>query len=239
MKEPLQKISAAIFDLDDTLYRHRTFVEGAYRAVVHAFEKITGRSDSQFYNEILALYDQRGEKDRRIFSDALKKRGLYSEELEWALVTAYRAYRPEKLTMFDGVVERLAALKEHGMKIGLLTNGQSGTQRGKIAALGAERYFDAIVISGEFDQEIAKPDKRIFEHALKKMGSLPCEVAMIGNDPETDIAGALLTGIFPIFVRQGFYKNAALPGGAIDFFSTNEAIDFILRCIIEKKKLLS
>jgi len=104
-------------------------------------------------------------------------------------------------------------------KIALVTNGVSETQRHRIEKFDIEKYFDAIVISGEFGS--AKPNSPIFAETLRLLNhDSKDEVLMIGDSLSSDIAGAAdfnidscwfnpdskpLTGIAkPTFIAQSF-----------------------------------
>jgi len=50
------------------------------------------------------------------------------------------------------------------------------------------RYFDKVITSEEAGCK--KPDRRIFEYAIKKTGAITEYSIMIGDDPDVDILGA-------------------------------------------------
>jgi len=54
---------------------------------------------------------------------------------------------------------------------------------------------------------IGKPSKAFFESALNKIGLKPYQVAMIGDDIITDIAGADRLGMKSILVKTGKYRK--------------------------------
>lgn len=60
------------------------------------------------------------------------------------------------------------------------------------------RHFDAVVISGEL--RIDKPDARIFRRALDAVGCAPAEALVVGDSPETDIAGAEAVGCRAVLI---------------------------------------
>jgi HAD superfamily hydrolase (TIGR01458 family) len=62
---------------------------------------------------------------------------------------------------------------------------------------------------------MGKPSKAFFELALQDMGLTPGDVAMIGDDIHTDIAGAQMSGIMGILVRTGKFRKDAMRGIAI------------------------
>jgi HAD superfamily hydrolase (TIGR01509 family) len=61
---------------------------------------------------------------------------------------------------------------------------------------GLSELFDVLVFSDEL--EIAKPDPRIFKQALAGLGLRPDDCAFVGDNPHTDISGALSAGLFTV-----------------------------------------
>ena len=85
----------------------------------------------------------------------------------------------------------IRCLQERGMRVGLLSNGGSTTQRAKLRRLGLR--LDAVVISGEVG--LRKPDPRIFRLALRRLMATPDEAIMIGDDSKLDLAPARALGM--------------------------------------------
>jgi putative hydrolase of the HAD superfamily len=74
------------------------------------------------------------------------------------------------------------------LKVVLVSNSNSADARAILAGSGLDKEFDAILISGEVGCE--KPDKKIFELALRAVGIGADEALMVGNRASVDIAGA-------------------------------------------------
>jgi putative hydrolase of the HAD superfamily len=81
------------------------------------------------------------------------------------------------------------------LKKAIITNGPSDVQRAAIKAVNLEPYFQTIVVSGDADVCIAKPDPRIFRIACERLDVLPSETLMIGDRLELDIEGAIGAGL--------------------------------------------
>lgn len=81
-------------------------------------------------------------------------------------------------------------------------------------------YFDTIIISEEVG--FSKPDKRIFELALKKLNVQPENTLFVGDDLEKDIAGcqnANIKGIW--FNPHGIMNKTEIkPYSEIDTFDS-------------------
>ncbi|MCY3712084.1 MAG: HAD family hydrolase [Gemmatimonadetes bacterium] len=93
---------------------------------------------------------------------------------------------------------RCLQARKHPMAV--ITNG-SKSQRDKIEALYASRYFDAVLISGEVG--IAKPDPRIFRLALSRLNAAPGQSVFVGDSVEHDIAGARNAGMMTVYISKG------------------------------------
>ncbi len=75
----------------------------------------------------------------------------------------------------------------------LVTNGLSMVQRGRLAGAGITGLFKALLISEEIG--ISKPDPAFFRRAAAELGLQPAEVLCVGDNPATDVRGALAAGI--------------------------------------------
>jgi putative hydrolase of the HAD superfamily len=80
----------------------------------------------------------------------------------------------------------------------LLTNGEARNQRRSVETHALERYFDCIVIEGEFGT--GKPDERVFRHALAATGCDPERAWMVGDNLEADIATPYRLGMHTVWV---------------------------------------
>jgi HAD superfamily hydrolase (TIGR01549 family) len=106
----------------------------------------------------------------------------------------------ETYRLFDDVGELFTALKSAGIPLALITNGASDTQREKLRVLEIERWFDAVVISGEIG--IAKPDVFPFDLALNKLKVEPDKVWHVGDSLTADVAGAKAAGLTAVWLNR-------------------------------------
>jgi putative hydrolase of the HAD superfamily len=92
----------------------------------------------------------------------------------------------------DGFSEALQLLRDAGVGVGLLSNFDPRL-RPLLHDLDIAHHFEAIVISCEHAAE--KPSPVLFDVARKAIGAIPTErIALVGDTPEEDIAGALNAG---------------------------------------------
>jgi len=99
----------------------------------------------------------------------------------------------------------LARLRDAGYKLGVVSNSD-GRIQAFVEAAGLAPYFDAIVDSGVV--KIEKPDPRIFELALERLGVKPYRAVHVGDYYHIDIVGAEragMTGVLldPLGLRAG------------------------------------
>lgn len=135
-----------VFDLDDTLYKELDFLKSGFRAVSRHAATLTGIEAESLYSEMMAAR-QRGENA----FDTLHSRHFDTDkDFISRAVEIYRFHKPQ-IALDGDVREVLEALSRQGLRLGLVTDGRSTTQRNKIEALGITRYFapENILISEE------------------------------------------------------------------------------------------
>lgn len=104
----------------------------------------------------------------------------------WGTFCAHMQYR-------EGAQAFLQQCIHSGIRICLLTDLTADVQYQKIAALGLGPYLHHLVTSEEAGVE--KPEAAMFQLGLDKLGLPATEVAMIGDNYEKDIEGALALDI--------------------------------------------
>src|SRR5438552_12752945 len=144
-----------------------------------------------------------------IVRDALTDLGATRDAAAQAIASDYRARRFAALAPYPGAVETLEALRSRGVRMALITNGGARTQRRSIDRFHLDRFFDCIVVEGEFG--CGKPDERVFRHALSAVACEACDAWMIGDNLEADIATPVRLGMHTIWVDEA---GAGLPDGA-------------------------
>jgi putative hydrolase of the HAD superfamily len=101
--------------------------------------------------------------------------------------------KEELVRPFEGALDTLAALRQRGHRLGLLTNGCAAFQRRKLTRFALEPFFDVVLIEGELGY--GKPDRRVFGAALSFFGVAPADSCMVGDNLDADIGGARELGI--------------------------------------------
>ena len=223
------RIKTVWFDLDDTLIDFRTNSRAALRIVYDSVEPIRLLfADAEAWSERYEfhnhrLWDQysRAEIDRDTlrmerFRHPLAEAGMTDAEarrLSEFLDTYYLDRLAEQKNLIPGAIELIDAIKNRwpDIRIGVLSNGFADVQHRKIRNAGLQDKIDLTVLSDDID--VNKPDRRLFEHAARMAASeQPDSNLLIGDNPTTDIAGALCAGWHAVW----FDRNGDAPAPAPD-----------------------
>lgn len=218
----MRRIDLVLFDLDDTLHDDTFAYQSAAEEVAREVAAEHGVNalalQAAYVAEAEGFWQRLSPRDLKVklsrvrasmWQNALESVGVASPEVAEQSAERYNAYRSKYYTLFPGAVELLKALRERGMKLGIVTNGLSETHREKIALLRISEYFDAIFLADEVG--MIKPDPLLFAHACRTLGGAPAHSAMVGDRYDRDIRGALEAGLFTIWLNV---RDEELPAGA-------------------------
>ncbi len=116
----------------------------------------------------------------------------------------HRALTVEKIKLYRGVYETLAGLKPR-YRLGIVSDSQVDHAYPELKMLGIHGFFDAIVVSAEFG--FRKPDVRLFDECLRRLGVAAGESVYVGNDTARDIKGAKDAGMASVLVMTKYGKK--------------------------------
>jgi putative hydrolase of the HAD superfamily len=134
-----------------------------------------------------------------VVGNALRAEGL-DDSVATQVSHDYARIKREHLRPFDDAFTTLESVRGAGLRVGLITNGPAATAREKIDRFGFERYMDVIVIEGEFGR--GKPDRAVFNHALRSVDAAASETWHVGDDLLADVGGAQAAGIHAVWVHR-------------------------------------
>lgn len=195
-------------DLDDTLW---DFAANSHEALGEVYHQV---GLARFWDDTESWRDDYHEVNARLwklyapgkitrdflrmerFREPLVQTGRISDgdarALSVRLDELYLALLARKSKLVEWARELLTRLCHAGYRVGILSNGFKEVQYGKMRSSDIERYIDTVVLSDEID--INKPDERIYRYAEEKAGVTAAESMMIGDNPDTDILGAVNAG---------------------------------------------
>jgi putative hydrolase of the HAD superfamily len=138
--------------------------------------------------------------------------GLTTDQNEAVIEAFVTGAAGQELELTDHIEETLVALKERGLRLGIVCDvglTPSNVLRDYLAARGVLDLFD----HWSFSDEVGcyKPAREIFEHALAGLGGVaPERAAHVGDLRRTDIAGARAMGMTAVRYRGANDDPAAL-----------------------------
>jgi putative hydrolase of the HAD superfamily len=213
----VKRPAAILFDLDDTLYPERQFVDSGFAAVARYLGSLTGGSVEDLTRRLIALHDDRGRG--HLFDTLLEELGRPAQrDLILSCLLIYRTHEPT-LQPFPGVVDTLRAIRAAGIRTGLISDGHASTQHRKLAALPeVKENLDVVVMTDDLGKEHAKPSQMPFVVACRLLGIAPADAVYVANDSRKDFLGARGAGLRTIRVGrppdEGGATMTALPRAA-------------------------
>jgi putative hydrolase of the HAD superfamily len=218
----MKKYTHIFFDLDNTLW---DFEKNSESAMLETFNHFNISELSINFNDFFKSYSKHNHdlwaKYRK--KEVGKKELIKSRFQNTFLEVGVKGIEPEKMNdyylnempkqnkLFDGVLETLEYLKGRKYKMNIITNGFREVQYKKLEQSGLMPFFGKVFTSEEI--KCPKPNREIFEYAVKSVNAKKKKSIMIGDDWEVDILGATKFGIDAIHFSQK--ENGSLDTGFI------------------------
>ena len=166
-------------------------LKAAFQSAMRTREAKAGQSyecfpDIPFEQVMAELFRAKGvEKD----ADAL---GFHAAQM-------FRILSMDYIRLYPKALDALAKLRKKGYRLWLLSNAQRVFTAYELRHLGLGEQLDGIYLSSDY--ECRKPDIRFFRALLEEQHLNPAQCLMIGNDRETDIAGAQAAGLATLYMH--------------------------------------
>lgn len=185
---------AVIFDLDDTLYEEKSYVNEALKNVANYLEdKYKENSlikENTIYNRFL-FYLEAGSRPR-LFDIICNEFGL--EEDISMLIKIYRSTTPN-ISLYKDAIEIINELRKKGYRLGIISNGASLVQHQKVKALNLVTMVDCIIITDDYGHDYWKPSSKPYEKMLEKLEVPVQNSVFVGDNPHKDFIGAREIGM--------------------------------------------
>lgn len=224
-----------LFDLDHTLW---DFEKNSTEALLEVYDHYQFSRYNKFtaiefvlrFKEVNAsLWEQYNlnkiEKEylrNERFKLTLKGLGIREDEIPFEIGEMYIRLCPVKPHVIPHSFEVLEYLKPK-YKLHIITNGFDDVQDIKLSHSKLKDYFDFIFTSERAGHK--KPSKEMFEKAIEWLGADVDECIMIGDNPVTDIQGAINASLDVIYFNPENIPHT-LP------------VTYEIRSLIELKKIL-
>jgi putative hydrolase of the HAD superfamily len=203
----VRTIRGVFFDLDGTLYDRDASIRRVVEQQFEAFRPdLPGVAKPQFIERLLELDAHGHNRPLGLYQELAQELG-FERDVADRLEADFRSSYFQACRLFPDARPTLDELRDRGKKIGIITNGPTHWQQGKLDALGIASLFDTILISE--NEGIQKPDPRIFARALERCGVRASESIFVGDHPAADIAGAQAAGLMPVWKRVPYWQVPA------------------------------
>ncbi len=131
---------------------------------------------------------------RTFFRDMMTDAGVPHESAERAVETLLERHETISLWTYtkSWVAETLAVLQRMGVRMSVISNSD-GRVRDQLEVCGITPYLEAVFDSAIVGVE--KPDRRLFDHALKELGLAAADAIYVGDTYQVDVVGANGAGL--------------------------------------------
>ena len=217
-------IRGVVFDLDNTLLQSRLGAAAGLRVAASEISQELRKHGLPFSKLQVLRKLNVIERERRAPSSGLVPRNLYDRNNWWKLLLknihasqiqgqwihkttllywdAYQSSSPP----FPDAEATVRALKQQGYRLAIVSDsdGTPGMKKKRVDAVPFRSLFEFVVVAGE-DTPKVKPSKAPFRLVARKLNLPPEKCAYIGDNPQTDIAGAKAVGMTTILVKRKPY----------------------------------
>jgi len=217
------KYRAVFFDAGETLvYPHPSFPE----LVVEVLRQAGHTVDPALIREKLPVVSERflrAARENQLWSTSPDRSRTFWADIYRTLLTEmglpfgggladafYRTFTDvSNYRLFPDAMPVLERLRDEGLTLGVVSNFEEWLER-LLESLGVIPFFEVRVISGVEGYE--KPDPRLFEVALDRVGVEAAESVYVGDHPFFDTEPASAMGMFAVLIdRRSRYPDHSGP----------------------------
>lgn len=136
-----------------------------------------------------------------VFREVFATKGyVMDDEKLREMAEGFRRLSTEHMYLYPDSLSCLQALKKAGKRIFLLSNAQRSFTWPELEKTGILPYFDGVLISS--DEGCMKPDVAFFDILCNRYSLEKKESIMIGNELQSDVAGAVSAGIDSLYINR-------------------------------------
>jgi putative hydrolase of the HAD superfamily len=197
----MTQVRAVLFDLDQTLVDRRQTLRAFLKSQYAEFRSYLGvHCDDVSYVSASVKADDDGRVSKEDMYEVLRQQLHLNASIVPDLVDHYRRVYPGFAIPTSGALELISDLRRLRLKTGIISNGTTPSQIGKLRALGILELLDVVLIADAID--LRKPDSRVFQLALETIDETPSTTMFVGDDPLVDIVGASSAGLRTTWIRD-------------------------------------
>lgn len=221
MEKMTKRPQGILFDLDDTIISFGVVAVPVWKQVCCTYAReIEGVSGEQLFDAVAdysrwywsdSVRHRIGRLDmtaarRKVVLGAFTLLNISNIGLAEQMADEYIEEHTQKLSFFPGAEETLRSLKDQGIPIVLVTNGDKKMQRMKVERFGLARFFDTMFIEGELGY--GKPEERVYHAAAAAIGLKADQSWIVGDNLEWEVAVPQKLGMYTVWNDA---RNTGLP----------------------------
>lgn len=189
---------AVLFDLDGTLLDNRASFARAFEVMKMLFPDTFSQPQALDLDGMTDLRRTHEADPTAFLTDYCQKTGWVLERSPEAFYSFWSSLYLDYPVLYPESLPLLRYLKDKGYKLAIVTNGKTVSQSRKLRACGVDDLVEVSLISGSVG--VAKPDPAIYRMALERLGAKAEDSLFVGNNPDSDILGAINTGMDSFFI---------------------------------------
>ena len=190
----MRQYKAVYFDRDNTLTYRNEEAYKKYYTLVESVSKKEFKMDKKRMFEIFSKIKQKGFNTNTYENEVEFYKEYYKEVLneecgyvdEEIVTEIFNTMWLKDRALFDDVIDTFKAIKEKGLKIGIISD-TGLSLKATLVALGLDDYIDCYTCSKEVG--VMKPEPKIYLTALDKLG-LKAEECIYVDDYDEEVLGA-------------------------------------------------
>lgn len=206
-----------LFDLDDTLVDHRGAADRGVRTWLTGLGLASSPAELEEHVERwFALEARHYERAQRREIGYLEQRrvrireflpgwDLAADELADDVYAGFLGCYQAAWRAFGDAAAAIERALTHGLRVGILTNGDARIQTEKLRRTGLLRRDVPVFASS--DLPAAKPDPRSYKAACTALGVDPAATLMVGDSLRHDVLGAQRAGLTGVLLDRTGHRR--------------------------------
>jgi phosphoglycolate phosphatase/putative hydrolase of the HAD superfamily len=203
-----EKVSALIFDLDNTLYTNDAYARRQIESPVRRFAALRGMSFEEADAKVREYRNSWAAAHGGAQVSLGNTFAFFGISVEETVRWREELYDPAVFLRPDGELAAALAALSQTYALGLYTNNPVSVARKTLTVLGAAEFFRAIVGLDTF--KVSKPHRASLLRAAELLGAPAAECVSVGDRYDIDLALPLELGMGGILV-DGVHDVYRLP----------------------------
>lgn len=196
MKNPPSRITALLFDMDNTLFDLVGAQEASCREVCRHFGHDNGNALFEYF-----LRPTRGFEAYENIQDYMVDHNIPDNGQYGAACRIYEKVKLQSIAAYDGVPETLEELSGRGYRMAIVTDAYSKDATLRLEKLGLLPFFDCLISYDMTGKK--KPATDSFLLALETLHAGFDQTVVIGDSPRRDIEPCHGLGMKTVYARYG------------------------------------